>query len=221
MIYFHGTSHAAKHLRHGAWQRGVPIADSPNLADVIFVSEDTKTDEQGVRDVEPIRQMVHFLTRFNKQMVLTSQVPPGFTRSLGMNNIYHQAETLRIKDAESRAYAPDYIAVGGPQGVSRHYADYLMAFHCPILRMTWEEAEFSKIAVNMFLAAQVDTTNRLASAAEKVGADWLQVRRALKYDKRIGQEAYLTPGRWRDSRHLLRDHVTLVDIENSLCNDFG
>ena len=165
--------------------------------------------------------MVHFLTRFNKQMVLTSQVPPGFTRSLGMNNIYHQAETLRIKDAESRAYSPDYIAVGGPQGVSRHYADYLMAFHCPILRMTWEEAEFSKIAVNMFLAAQVDTTNRLASAAEKVGADWLQVRRALKYDKRIGQEAYLTPGRWRDSRHLLRDHVTLVDIENTLCNDLG
>ena len=56
MIYFHGTSHAAKHLRHGAWQRGVPIAEAPNLADLIFVSEDTKTDDKGVRDEEPIRQ---------------------------------------------------------------------------------------------------------------------------------------------------------------------
>ena len=213
MIYFHGSSHAVVHLREAARQRKVPLVDAPNLADVIFVSEDVKTDHLGNRDVEPIREMVLSLTRFNKQIVLTSQVPPGFTRSLGLSNIYHQAETLRIIDAEERAFSPDYIAVGGPQGVSKHYAEYLLAFHCPILRMSWEDAEFSKIAVNMTLASQVENTNRLAKAAGKVGADWTQVKKALGYDKRIGAQSYLTPGRWEDSLHLLRDSVTLKEIE--------
>lgn len=216
MIYFHGTSHAAEHLREGAKSRGVVVVDSPNLADVIFISEDTPTDYSGKRDLEPIRKAVHSLTRFNKQMVLTSQVPPGFTRSLGLQNIYHQAETLRIKDAVYRAAHPDYIAVGGPIGVSKHYADYLCAFHCPIIRMSWEEAEMSKIAVNMMLAAQVDFTNRLSKACAKVGADWKNVAKALHHDKRIGHEAYLIPGKWQHSRHLLRDFVTLEAIEQEV-----
>lgn len=212
MIYFSGTSHAVVHLREGARQRGVPLVDAPNLADVIFVSEDVKTDEFGNRDVEPIREMVHSLTRFNKQIVLTSQVPPGFTRSLGLTNIFHQAETLRIIDAEARAYAPDYIAVGGPMGISKHYAEYLIAFHCPVLRMSWEDAEMSKIAVNMMLAAQVDYANHLSEVCVKVGADWKNVSNTLKHDKRIGPESYLSPGRWQDSKHLLRDHVTMEEI---------
>lgn len=213
MIYFAGDSHAVHHLREGARKRGVPIVDSPNVADVIFISQDTATDETGKRDLQPIRALVHSMTRFNKQLVITSQVPPGFTRSLGIPNIYHQAETLRIKDAEHRAVNPDYIAVGGPHGISKQYAEYLLAFHCPVLRMSWEDAEFSKIAVNMMLATQVDYANRLSEAAAKMGADWKQVCRALKADKRIGPEAYLTPGRWQDSTHLLRDWHTLQELQ--------
>ena len=212
MICFLGFSHAALHLAEGARKRGIHVTDAPNLADIIFISEDTPTDDKGVRDLEPIRSLVHSATRFNKQIVLTSQVPPGFTRSLGLSNIYHQAETLRIKDAEYRAEHPDYIAVGGPLGISRHYSEYLMAFHCPILRMSWEEAEMTKIAVNMMLASQVDYTNYMAGLCKKVGADWENVAKALRLDCRIGPHAYLTPGRWQDSKHLFRDFVTVEEI---------
>ena len=215
MIYFAGDSHAVHHLREGARKRGVPIVEAPDLADVIFVSQDTGIAEDGGRELEPIRELAHSMARFNKQIVLTSQVPPGFTRSLGIQNIYHQAETLRIKDAEYRAENPDYIAVGGSGTLAPAYAQYLLAFHCPVLRMSWEDAEFSKIAVNMMLAAQVDYANRLSSAAQKMGADWKQVCRALHADKRIGPEAYLTPGRWQDSKHLLRDWHTLEAISTS------
>jgi UDPglucose 6-dehydrogenase len=93
------------------------------------------------------------------------------------------------------------------------YASYLASFGCPILRVTWEEAELSKIAVNTFLASQVETTNRLAAAAKKVGARWERVAEALRLDARIGPKAYLNPGRWQDSRHLLRDSITLREIE--------
>ena len=78
--------------------------------------------------------------------------------------------------------------------------------------MSWEDAEFAKIAINMFLASQVDTTNRLAAAAAKVSADWGKIAVVLAHDQRIGPHAYLTPGRWQDSLHLLRDAVTLEEI---------
>lgn len=214
MICFLGTSHAARHLRWAAKEKKVPLTDHPLKADVIFVSEDTPTDEFGNRDLKPIMELIDVAKAAEKQIVLTSQVPPGFTRSLGLTNIFHQAETLRIKDSEYRALNPEYIAVGGEAKISESYADYLAAFECPILRMTWEEAEMSKIAVNMFLAAQVDITNRLSAAAERFGANWESVARALKHDKRIGHWAYLTPGRWEDSKHLLRDAITLKQMES-------
>ena len=213
MICFLGSSHAASHLRAAAKKRGNWIINDPDKAQVIFISEDTPTDETGKRNLEPILMLINRAKTTGAQLVLTSQVPPGFTRSLGIDNIFHQAETLRIIDAEKRAYSPEYIAVGGDHRIGDYYANYLVSFQCPIIRMTWEEAEFSKIAVNMMLAAQVDATNRLAAAASKVGAKWEAVAEALRSDSRIGERAYLTPGLWQDSRHLMRDAVTLQGLE--------
>ena len=80
------------------------------------------------------------------------------------------------------------------------------------ISVTWEEAEFSKIAVNMTLASQVENTNRLAHAAKAVGADWRRVAQILSHDKRISPESYLEPGDWKKSQHLLRDFYTLTQI---------
>jgi UDPglucose 6-dehydrogenase len=213
MICFLGESHAAIHLRDAAKRRGMHVLFNPEKADLVFISEDTPTDEHGKRDLAPITELVRRCRTLKAQIVLTSQVPPGFTRSLKLPNIFHQAETLRIIDAEKRAFNPEYIAIGGDAKIGKSYANYLAAFQCPILRMTWEEAELSKIAVNMALAAQVDYTNRMSTVAEKVGARWEKVAKALRHDSRIGPYAYLTPGRWQDSKHLMRDHVTLQEIE--------
>mgnify|MGYP001599708653 CR=1 FL=1 len=218
MISFLGSSHAAHHLALAAIKRGNEVTFNRSQADVIFVSEDTPTDANGKRDLEPILELIEIAKGLGKPIVLTSQVPPGFTRSQGIKTMYHQAETLRIKDAEERAYSPDYIAVGmeieGAEMPSA-YVKYLYSFDCPVLQMTWEEAEMSKIAVNMMLAAQVEATNRLSEAAKKVGASWQKVSHALALDKRIGKYAYLTPGRWEDSKHLYRDFVTLEAISTS------
>ena len=213
MIYFAGISHAARHLRDAARAKGLPLVEVPWKARLIFVSEDTPTDEYGNRDTSSIKAMVLDMARYDMPIVLTSQVPPGFTRSLGIKNIWHQAETLRLIDAEERAANPEQIIVGGEATLSPLYMTYLTAWNCPILRMSWEAAEFSKIAINMFLAAQVDATNRLAAVASKVGADWSKIAKVLANDKRIGKYAYLKPGRWQDSKHLLRDAVTLWELE--------
>ena len=212
-LAFIGTSHAAQHLSAAAEEKGFERV-APIYADLVFVSQDTPTDERGVRDLDVIRALVRIARDAGKPIVLTSAVPPGFTRSLGCE-IWHQAETLRIIDAEERARNPEQIIVGAQdpaKALPEPYQKYLAAFACPILLMTWEEAEFAKVAINAFLVAQVEMTNALASAAAKVGAKWDAVAETLRLDARIGPKAYLTPGRWQDSRHLLRDNVTIKAI---------
>lgn len=209
MIHFIGTSFAAKHLKEAAIKRGIQTTELLEDASLIFVSEDTPTNEKGERDLDLIRQLLLFAN--GRPIVLTSQVPVGFTRSLGNDNIYHQAETLRIKDAEDRALHPEQIIVGHAGkalAVPPEYMNYLQAFRCPVHWMCWEEAEFSKIAINMTLISQVKNTNKLHAYAESKGLRWEKIQEVLETDGRIGKKSYLTPGRWQDSKHLLRDWVT-------------
>jgi UDPglucose 6-dehydrogenase len=216
-LCFVGNSHAPRTLAVAALSNGFEITHNPKEAALVFVSEDTPTDQAGQRDLDPIRRLVLETAATTKApIVLTSQVPPGFTRSLGMPNIVHMAETLRIKDAMQRAKNPEQFIVGvdNPQAYALPWAlmTYMERHQASVHVMSWEEAEFSKIAINMFLAAQVDCTNRLAAAAAEVGARWDSVCAALKSDRRIGEHAYLTPGRWEDSSHLMRDYCTLKEI---------
>jgi UDPglucose 6-dehydrogenase len=218
-LCFLGTSHAAQHLSLAAKEKGFKLVE-PKDADLVFVSEDTPTDAEGHRDLGVIKGLVAEAFRMTVDatpIVLTSAVPPGFTRALGLP-LWHQAETLRIKDAVERARKPEMLIVGekepgkGFANLPAPYVRYLLSFKCPVLRMTWEEAEFAKIAINMTLASQVENTNRLSKAAEKVGARWDVIAEVLKNDSRIGPKSYLQPGDWRESPHLLRDWKTLEAI---------
>jgi UDPglucose 6-dehydrogenase len=220
MIFFLGSSYAAVTLREAARRRGLKIAETIEEARLIFVSEDTPTDATGKRDLDPIERLLH-AAAWRVPTVLTSQVPPGFTRAHAQRtacDLYHQAETLRIEDGAQRAMYPEMFIVGlrHPKFVLHPtYQEYLEAFDCPIFKVNYEEAEFAKIAINAFLISQVETTNMLFAAASKVGADWAKVAAILRRDSRIGKFAYLTPGRWQDSKHLLRDFVTLIGIRKA------
>lgn len=214
-LCFLGTSHAAQHLSTAAEVKGFRLVELPD-ADLIFVSEDTPTNEEGKRDMAPIKLLADAAMATGKPVVITSQCEPGWTRALGGGlNLFHQAETLRIKDAALRAMWPEMIIVGVSSPLAplpNEYLEYLRAFACPFHVVSYEDAEFAKVAINTCLAAQVDTTNRLARAAVLVGANWERVADVLRGDARIGPHAYLTPGRWQDSPHLLRDAVTLRRI---------
>lgn len=216
MIHFVGTSYAAVTLKEAARRRGLKLTDDISKASLIFVSEDTPTDEYGNRDLSIIKEMVVDSLSYNVPVVITSQVEPGFCRQYN-GKVYHQAETLRIEDGMQRAMHPEMFIVGSTIGsdiIRPEYDEYLFAFDCPVIHMTYEEAEFSKIAINAFLISQVETTNMLSQAADKCGCDWGKIAHVLRKDSRIGKYAYLSPGDWRNSKHLLRDYVTLQDMED-------
>ncbi len=219
MLYFVGDSFAPKHLREAAIRRKLDVADAlDERVQLVFVSQDTEVEpEYGNRILQPIKDLIAETREQVPQavMVLTSQVPPGFTRALRMD-IYCMAETLRIKDAAERAYRPEQFIIGckdPSETLPQVLLNYLTAFKCPIHQCRWEEAEFSKIAINMRLARMVESTNELAEAAKRVpGCKWETIANILQHDKRIGPYSYLVPGDWTKSKHLLRDAQTLADL---------
>jgi UDPglucose 6-dehydrogenase len=215
-VIFIGTTHAPRTLAYAAQRKGFTLVDEVFKADLIFVSQDAPTAKDGTRDLTEIEKMTRHAveTARGRPVIVTSQVTPGWSRFMNLP-IYHQIETLRIVDAMERAMDPEMHVIGCAdprKALPADYQTYLNAWSCPKFRMSYEEAEFTKIAINTFLASQVDTTNKLSEAATRHAANWETIALALRWDKRIGQYAYLKPGRWQDSTHLLRDAVTLDSL---------
>lgn len=217
-IYVAGDSHLAHYTKIGAAFRGINITNDDNDADLILIAQDTLTNGDGSRDTALIDFLLKCYLLSEKPVILMSQVPPGFCRKYNSDNLYHYPETLRIKDAYERACNPEYIIIGWKEQMELNLdwrvSQYVDAFKCPVFYLTYEDAEISKIAVNTMLAVQVEYANRMEAACKKVGANWGNVTEAIRHDKRMGFYSYLTPGRWQDSIHLLRDAKTLEEIEH-------
>ena len=218
MICIVGTSHAPGIFREAARLKGIEQTDDATKASLILLAQDAPIGENGVRDLSEVKDYVLWAAALNDcPIILSTQVTPGFTRQFGMARLYHMAETLRIKDAMERALHPEQFVIGCMEpsdSLPQVMQDYFAIFGAPVWKMTYEEAEFSKIAINAFLAAQVDCTNNLAAVGGFLGLDWHTIARVLKHDRRIGRWAYLEPGDWRQSKHLLRDMVWLESMRS-------
>ena len=211
-LHIAGDTHAPEIFRRAARHVGVTLCGITE-AQLVIVAQDTPTDADGTRDVEHISYLTRgALAATTAPVVLTSQVEPGFTRRFDDVRLYHQAETLRIKDAYERALHPEQHIIGcmfpaAPLPLA--LVGWLAHFPAPVHQMTYEEAEFSKIAINVTLAVQVENASQLAGKAATYGCDWGRIKTVLQHDRRIGPHAYLEPGDWRESPHLLRDWKTL------------
>ncbi len=159
-------------------------------------------------------------------MVVLSQVPPGFTRSLSrpLETRYYQVETLIFGRAVERALHPERFIVGcadAVQPLPPALATYLAAFQCPILPMRYESAELCKISINMVLVAQVSCANTIAELCEKIGADYGEIVPALRLDRRIGAYAYISPGMGISGGNLERDLATFNSFGDALGTSIG
>jgi UDPglucose 6-dehydrogenase len=188
--------------------------------DVIYIAQDVPTDDTGASDLQPIADLIGVVgshMRPGSTLVILCQVPPGFTRGLPAVNghMYYLVETLIFGRAVERALYPERFIVGCadpkvalPEPLSR----YLGAFGCPILPMRFESAELAKISINCFLVSSVSTSNTLAELCERIGADWSEIVPALRLDKRIGAQAYLSPGLGIAGGNLERDLATVCRL---------
>jgi len=143
--------------------------------ELIICSADVPTTEASRSDLSVITQRIDTIIETapaGATLVVLSQVPPGFTRSLAERlqhemadrqlQLFYQVETLVFGRAVERALQPERYIVGAHDATAplpEPYAKLLHAFGCPVLRMRYESAELAKIAINLLLVSSVSTTN--------------------------------------------------------------
>ena len=192
-----------------------------NSCNIIYFSNDIETDSFGFSNLPKakllLKQLISHITS-SQILVILSQVPPGFTRSIAKlhPNTNYQVETLIFGDALSRAETPERIIVGTKDGkyISKRYKTLLSLFQCPLLVMNYESAEFTKITINMYLVNDIVLTNALSQIVRTHNGRWSDIRPALKLDKRIGNSAYLNPGLGISGGNLERD----IRTWKTMCN---
>jgi UDPglucose 6-dehydrogenase len=191
-------------------------------ADVLWVALDTPVNEQDEADVAFVRDRLEAIApalRPGTLVVISSQVPAGFTRRLeadwhdrGLHYAY-SPENLRLGKALEVFRHPERVIVGVRDSGERPRLTELFGPFCKRLEwMSVESAEMTKHALNAFLATSVTFINELARLCEAVGADAKEVERGLKSEARIGPRAYLSPGAAFAGGTLARDVRFLVDF---------
>jgi UDPglucose 6-dehydrogenase len=215
---------------NGARQRFAATRGDLAACDVVYVAPDVPTDDQGASDVAGLTALIHDVAaamRPTAVMVVLSQVPPGYTRALGVlppGQLYYQVETLVFGQAVERAMKPERTIVGCADPAApldARFRAVLDAFGCQILPMRYESAELAKISINCCLVASVTVGNTLAELCEKIGADWSEIAPALKLDRRIGPYAYLTPGLGIAGGNLERDLATVQRLSQAHGTEAG
>ena len=203
---------------NGARQHFTAAPSDLAACDVIYVAPDVPTDDQGRSDVTALTALIHSTAAAmdpGAVMVVLSQVPPGYTRTLGVlspERLYYQVETLVFGQAVERAMKPERTIVGcadPARPLDTRLRAVLDGFGCPILPMRYESAELAKISINCCLVASIVVANTLAELCEQIGADWSEIAPALKLDRRIGPHAYLAPGLGIAGGNLERDLATV------------
>jgi UDPglucose 6-dehydrogenase len=198
--------------------------DTLNECSIVYISQDVATDDLGQSELIGIESLINLASQNIQEktrLVILCQVPPGFTRKMEKyhKNISYQVETLVFGEAIDRAQNPERIILGLQDKeipIDSDYRSILEEFNCPIICLNFESAEFTKIAINAYLAASIITTNALNNLANFVGGEWDSIKKSLQLDKRIGEFAYLKPGLGISGGNIERDLKTLDKISQEI-----
>jgi len=202
-------------------------------SDVMFVIVPTPSDERGAFSLQYVAWACHEIGRALAEkndylnLVLTSTVLPGATRCGLLPILEHESGKQCGRDF-GLCYSPEFIALGsvirdflspdfnligefdercGSQ-LEACYAQ-IMENHPPCRRMSLENAELTKIALNTFVTMKITFANTLADLCERLpGGNVDAVTDALGLDHRIGH-AYLRGGLGYGGPCFPRDNVAL------------
>ena len=147
----------------------IKFTDNPaDLANVgiCWVAPDVATSAENESDTSQVQELAELAGENLSKgatLVIHSQVTPGFTRNV-MNSapdgieVVYQVETLIFGRAVQRVLHPERLIFGKTHEDSilpASVLNYAKSFDCPVLEMPFESAELSKMAINLYLSAQI------------------------------------------------------------------
>jgi UDPglucose 6-dehydrogenase len=209
-------------------------------SDITFVIVPTPSNEHGAFSLQyakwAFREIGRALIEKNDyhNVVLTSTVLPGSTR-YGLLPILEQASGKACGPDFGLCYSPEFIALGSvihdflnpdltlvgefdQRAGSQLEASYseIMENRPPCKRMTIENAELTKIALNTYVTTKITFANMMADLCQRIpGGDVDIVSNALGMDTRIGRK-YLTGALGYGGPCFPRDNLALGFIARAL-----
>jgi UDPglucose 6-dehydrogenase len=191
-----GSEHMAQSFSYCMERIGHKLT-SLEECDVCWIAIDTPISKSGEGDIKPVFEAVKKIKSHLKDGVLvicSSQIPVGTSRELmkilGDVDFAHIPEHMRIGRGIFDFLNLTQITIGVDDDKCKHTL-IDMFYDKTIFFTSIETAEMIKHATNAYLATTVSLINDIADICEKVGADVVDVTKALRADWRIGKEAYL------------------------------
>ena len=175
--------------------------DDVGRADVIFICVPTPRSSDGTANISAVESALGTI-QGEKIVVIKSTVPPGTTESFQKKYPNHQfffnPEFLTEKQAWEDFLKPDRQIVGFTKN-SIDSANVVLSllpkapFMSPWglntyrpIKITATEAEIIKYGGNIYFARKINLANVLSILAEKLGAEYENVRAGMAADFRIG-----------------------------------
>lgn len=216
------------------------IEEAVRATDVTFVVVPTPSDSRGAFSLEFATAAFRHIARALAAkegyhlVVLTSTVLPGSTR-YALLPLLERISGRRCGVDFGVCYSPAFIALGSVihdflnpdlvvigesderagTALERLYRDVLEN-DAPVRRMSLENAELTKLALNTFVTAKISFANMLADLCERIpGGDVDVVSDALGLDRRVGR-AYLTGGLGYGGPCFPRDNLALSFLARAL-----
>ena len=188
------------------------LADAVADARAVFIAVGTPSSRRGDGHADlsylyaAARDIAPHLSGYTV-IVDKSTVPVGTARQvdriireanpLADIDVVSNPEFLREGAAVNDFLRPDRVVVGTEaeraQAVLREIYDPLYLISTPFVFTGLETAELIKYASNAFLALKISFINEMANLCEEVGADVIELARAVGLDGRIGRK-FLHPG---------------------------
>lgn len=197
-----------RNLRAGRLIYTTNYADALAGAEFAFLAVDTPVDADDRPDLSSVFEEARRAARsMSGDLILcvTAQVAVGTCaviqglvesqRPGGVCEVAYVPEFLRLGTAVDTFRRADRFVIGARNSAT---AERIAALFAPLRRsivvMGVRSAEMTKHASNAYLAASISFVNEIADLCDEVGADIRDVVRGMRLDRRIGPNAFLTPG---------------------------
>ncbi len=197
------------------------------MAEAIFIAVGTPTRRgDGRADLSQVNAAAAALTPFiapGTVVVLKSTVPVGTCDEIESIiararpeldfHVVSNPEFLRAGAAVQDFVSPDRVVIGAEEEQAREKMAEIyqpvFADTPPIVHTSRRSSELIKYASNAFLATKIAFINEVANLCERVGADALDVSRAMGLDRRIGPQ-FLSAGPGFGGSCFPKDTLALV-----------
>jgi len=206
------------------------LAAAMELAQAVFIAVGTPTSRRGdgYADLSYIYEAAKDIASHIKSYTVVvdkSTVPVGTARQVARiireNNptaefdVVSNPEFLREGAAINDFMRPDRVVIGAesPRAVEimKGIYDPLYLIATPFVTTGLETAELIKYASNAFLAMKISFINEMANLCEAVGADVIDLAKAVGLDGRIGRK-FLHPGPGYGGSCFPKDTLALLRI---------